>query len=93
MNAPDAYTLAQELAARDDRPLAMTLDAASAFQLASLLQLAMRHPSVHDSDSLREVAVRFVAHVREYLADAPAASAVLRMGDDLARDVHKGTKH
>jgi hypothetical protein len=55
------------------------LSPASAFHLAGLVQLAMRHPdlSLHS----RELAERFLANVRAHFAAAPAVLEVLRRGD------------
>jgi hypothetical protein len=57
----------------------LLLQPASAFQLASLLQLALRHPEV--PATLRAVAARYLAGVRGYFADCPAILEALRRGD------------
>jgi hypothetical protein len=65
-------------------PLTLVLRAQSAMHLAGLLQLALRHPQLNESN--RYVAVTFIEHVRAYFADAPATLEVLRRGDDPAED-------
>lgn len=75
--------LADELQAHE-APIEMVLRPVSAFQLASLLQLALRHPGV--GDDVRRVGVTFIEHVRAYFADAPTVSDVLRRVDDPAED-------
>lgn len=74
--------LTRELEARstvDGRPMELLLQPASAFQLAALLQLALRHPGV--PANLRELAARYLAGVRSYFADCPAILEALRRGD------------
>lgn len=79
--------LAAELAAHE-APIEMVLRPASAFQLASLLQLALRHPDV--SEDLRRVGLMFIEHVRTYFADAPVISDLLARGNDPTQDVRRG---
>jgi hypothetical protein len=83
--------LALELAAH--APLVASLEAFDAFQLASLVQLARRHPSVQESEGLSAAAERFLVLVRAHFADAPVASQVLILGDDRAFDAPKGPTH
>lgn len=68
-----------------EAPITFVLRPVVAFQIAALLQLAIRHPRagarVGSSGRL------FIEHVREYFRDWPAISAVLIQGDHLsARD-------
>lgn len=64
---------------RREAPIELVLRPASALQLAGLLQLALRHPSI-DRNTTR-TAVMFLEHVRAYFADAPAVRELLRRGD------------
>ncbi len=57
----------------------------SAFQLAALLQLTLRHPLLQASN--RAFAERVVAGVREYFAESPIVLAILDQGDDPSQDV------
>jgi hypothetical protein len=75
-----------ELTERD--PVTVVLRPSSAFQLASLLQLALRHPGT--AGAVRLVAVTFIEHVRQYFADAPTTSELLRQGFDPAFDRPSG---
>jgi hypothetical protein len=59
--------------------LELTLAPASALQMAGLVQLALRHPGV--SPNLRHTAGRYLGHVREYFAEAPAVLELLARGD------------
>jgi hypothetical protein len=56
----------------------------SAFHLAGLVQLALRHPGLNESS--RHMGVTVIEHVRGYFADAPTVLAVLRRGDDPRED-------
>jgi hypothetical protein len=74
--------LTRELEARSTaagRPMELILQPASAFQIASLLQLALRHPDV--PATLRAVAARYLTGVRDYFADCPAVLEALKRGD------------
>jgi len=74
--------LTRELEARTGgRALELIILPASAFQMAALLQLALRHPEV--PAHLRAPAQRFLAGVRAYFADCPAVLEALRRGDRL----------
>jgi len=66
-------------------PMTMVLRPSSAFTLASLLQLALRHPGV--GDGVRQIGETFIGHVRVYFADTVAVSEVLERGDDPTQDV------
>ena len=68
-----------EARSRDGRPMELLLLPASAFQMAALLQLALRHPDV--PANLRPPAQRFLTGVRAYFADCPAVLEALRRGD------------
>jgi len=76
--------LVAEMAAHE-APITMVLRPTSAFQLASLLQLALRHPGT--AGAVRGVALTFIEHVRQYFRDAPTIFEVLRRGDDPVFDV------
>jgi hypothetical protein len=78
-----AHSMALELEALE-APIEVVLRPVSALQLAGLLQLALRHPSV--DGPARQTALTFLAHVRAYFAEAPAVLEVLRRGDDPAFD-------
>jgi hypothetical protein len=75
--------MTDELAARD-APLEFVMRPLSAFHLAGVLQLALRHPDLPESS--RRIAVTFLEHVRAYFADLPACTEVLRRGDDPRQD-------
>jgi hypothetical protein len=81
--------LVRRMAAELDRceaPLEVVLRPVSAFHLAGLLQLALRHPHVEPTS--RTVAWTFIEHVRAYFGDhdADAVLDVLRRGDDPRED-------
>jgi hypothetical protein len=80
---PTPEQLAAELA--DHEPMALMLRPVTALTLAGLIQLALRHPSLHGQ--LQEVAAQFLAAVREYFEACPHTLAVLRRGDDPRHDV------
>jgi hypothetical protein len=72
--ARDAYDgIAQRLVTElaDKAPMELVLRPATVFHVTALLQLACRHSSV--SGAVRDTADRFLANVREYFADCPAA--------------------
>jgi len=72
---------------RDRDPMQLVLAAPTAFQLAGLLQLVLRHPHVDGTN--RRAATRFVDGVRTYFKQTPPATAtlsVLRDGDDPTQD-------
>jgi hypothetical protein len=72
---------------RDRAPLEVVLTAGTAFQLAGLMQLVLRHPHVDGTN--RFAAIRFVTGVRRYFTQAPTATAVLSVlhdGDDPQKD-------
>jgi hypothetical protein len=68
----------------DKPPMELVLRPETAFTLAGLLQLALRHPDL--SGAPRVVAERYLAGVRAYFADAPMVLEVLDRGDDPAED-------
>jgi hypothetical protein len=77
-----AQRLVTELA--DKAPMELVLRPATVFHVTALLQLACRHSSV--SGAVRDTADRFLANVREYFADCPAALDLVRRGDDPEED-------
>jgi hypothetical protein len=68
----------------EGEPMLVEFNPVSVFQLAGLLQLALRHPDVQASN--RETAQRFLVSAREYFAESPAVLRVLDMGDDPTQD-------
>jgi hypothetical protein len=80
-------------AAREIQALAETtghmelaLQPSSAFTLASVLQLALRHPGlIGEPERIARLALD---RIRAYLNPAPAVQEMLRRGDDPAYDVH-----
>jgi hypothetical protein len=74
--------MAEEIQAKGVIELHLT--APSAFQLAALLQLALRHPG--PSADLRRTGEMFVGHVRAFFADCPATLEIIRRGDDPRED-------
>jgi len=64
--------------------MALTLRPETAFALAGVVQLALRHPDL--AGTPRSTAETFLAGVREYFASAPAVLEALRRGDDRAHD-------
>jgi hypothetical protein len=70
--------MATELSVRES-PITVVLRPLSALQLVGLIQLALRHPQVEDANRL--TGVIFIAHVREFFADAPAVLEVIRRGE------------
>lgn len=68
----------------DGEPMVIAFNPVSVFQIAGLLQLALRHPDVQASN--RETAERFLASAREYFAESPAVLRVLDLGDDPTQD-------
>lgn len=76
-------TMAVEMAGRE-APIELVLRPLSAFHLAGVIQLALRHPDMPDSS--RFIAITFLEHVRAYFADLPACAEVLRRGDDPSED-------
>lgn len=69
------------------RPMEIGLRAVSAFQLAALLQLALRHPGASGPAAL--AGRTFIEHVRAYFADQQALAVleVLHRGDDPQQDL------
>jgi hypothetical protein len=67
--------------ARCEQPIQMIVRPTSAMQLAGLVQLALRHPSL--PATTRQQGVTFLEHVRAYFNDhqADAVLEVLRRGD------------
>lgn len=76
---------ADEMKALDAEPMVIALAPLSAFRLASMLQLALRHPDL--PGDLREMASRFLDNVREYFADSPTVTLMLDAGDDPTQDI------
>jgi hypothetical protein len=79
---------AAEIRALEADPMAVAFRPMTAFQIAGMLQLALRHPDL--SGELREVAWTFLDAVREYFADCPAVLTVLEAGDDPTQDMPSG---
>jgi hypothetical protein len=75
--------MAAEMRARED-PMTLVLTPPAALALVGLLQLAMRHPDVPVMPA--RTATMVIEHVRQFFADAPAISEVLKRGDDPAHD-------
>ena len=75
--------MAAEMITRE-APLEVVLRPQSAFQLAGVIQLALRHPDLPETP--RRTAEMFLEHVRAYFADLPACAEVLRRGDDPSED-------
>ena len=67
-------------------PIELVLQPTSAFQLAGLLQLALRHHGVHGP--VARTARNFIESVRRYFEDqdATAVLEVLQLGDDPRED-------
>jgi len=80
------HQLAVEMLRAAPQPMELVLRPHTAFQLAGLVQLALRHPDI--SGDVRQAGVTFVAAVREYftVVDAKACVAVLDKGSDPAQD-------
>ena len=78
-------TMAAELRARE-APLTIVLTPLTALDLAGILQLAMRHPGIRDSNTHGGTATMVIEHVRRFFHDAPAILEVLERGDDPAHD-------
>jgi len=74
--------MAEELQAKE--VIEMHLRAIAAFQIAALLQLALRHPA--PSDDLRRTGEMLLGHVRAFFADCPATLEIIRRGDDPRED-------
>lgn len=68
----------------EGEPMIIAFRPHTVFQLAGLLQLALRHPAVEKTN--RETAQEFLASVREYFAESPAIRLVLDRGDDPTHD-------
>jgi hypothetical protein len=79
---------AAEMLAMESDPMAVAFRPITAFQIAGMLQLALRHPDL--SGELRDTAWGFLDAVREYFADCPAVLTILEAGDDPTQDVHVG---
>jgi len=65
-------------------PMEIVFSPLTAFQLAGLLQLALRHPGV--SPELQKTARRFLEAVRSHFHACPTLLDVLARGDDPAYD-------
>jgi len=76
---------AAEMEALQGTPLGIALQPLTAFRLAALLQLALRHPDV--PGDMRETAWRFLDSVREYFAECPTVTMMLEAGDDPTQDI------
>jgi hypothetical protein len=75
---------AAEMQALPD-PMGIALRPLSAFRIAALLQLALRHPDLAGEN--RETAWNFLEAVREYFAACPTVLLMLDAGDDPTQDV------
>lgn len=81
----DAQLLALVRELQEAHPLPLTLQAVSAYQLASVVQLALRHPAL--PPHVRRTAEQFVAVVCGHFAAAPTVRQTLLHGNDPAHDV------
>lgn len=68
----------------EGEPMVVEFRPHTVFQLAGLLQLALRHPGVQHTT--RDAARQFLASARDYFAESPAIRMVLDYGDDPAQD-------
>lgn len=76
-----------------EAPLEIVLRPSSAFALAALLQLALKHPGVQLQESSARTATLFIEVVRHYFAGAPAVLELLRRGDqDQSVAPHQGAR-
>jgi hypothetical protein len=75
--------LARELADKPE-PMEIVFQPSTVFQLAGLVQLALRHPGV--SPQLRGTAAHFLDGVRSYFRDSSTVLDVLKRGDNPAQD-------
>jgi len=65
-------------------PLELVLRPQSAFSLAAVLQLALRHPGL--TGEPHRIAVTALAHIRAFFEPCPAVQEMLRRGDDPEHD-------
>jgi hypothetical protein len=63
-----------------DRAIEFGISPLNAFELAGVLQLALRHPGV--APRIRRTAAVFIKHVRFAFRQSPAVSELLRRGYD-----------
>lgn len=83
MTAHDAERVRQmaaELTQKQHR-LDLCLQPVSAVQIAGLIQLALRHPSLPVESAAATAGRRLLAGIREYFADCPTVLAVIECGD------------
>lgn len=74
-----ADALSVEIADGERPSIAIVLRPIFALQLAVLLQIAMRHPTLRDGDTAASRTARMVIeHARHYFSDAPGVLALLR---------------
>jgi hypothetical protein len=72
--------IAQELAAQP--PMEVVWKPESVLQFVSMIQLAMRHPSIADYPENVSTAQRFLQATRQYFAECPMTLELIRRGDD-----------
>ena len=77
-----AVAAAAELA--DAAPFELTIYPDTLLHIAGLIQLALRHPGL--SESNRSVARRFLNGVRSHFDHCPTVLEILRRGDDPTYD-------
>src|SRR5262245_11205296 len=65
-------------------PFDVTIEPHTAFALAAVVQLALRHPGANAAAV--DAGQRYLAAVRRYFVDCPAVLEVLRRGDDRSFD-------
>jgi hypothetical protein len=78
------HLAAAEMQALSD-PMGIALHPLSAFRIAAMLQLALRHPDL--AGEHRAIAWSFLEAVREYFANCPTVLLMLDAGDDPTQDV------
>lgn len=79
--------MAEELDACPDPLILGPLLPLEALQLAGLMQLTLRHPSL--SESHRAIAAAVVETIRAYFGGSPTILHVLDRGDDPTQDVSR----
>jgi len=80
----EAVQLAAEEIYALDQPMLLGMKPITAFRLAGLVQLALRHPDV-DAEN-RAAAWNFLEAVREYFVACPTVLLMLDAGDDRTQD-------
>ena len=75
---------AMEISALPPGGVELVLRPQSAFSLAAVLQLALRHPGL--TGEPHWIAVTALAHIRAFFETCPAVQEMLRRGDDPEHD-------